>query len=83
MKPRLPALLSINGRDLGTAGFLALHGPFTAHVTGNFVTFAAETVLVTFKYCGQANGAAGLFHGCDPGPGSAASCLCAICRCCR
>ena len=51
MKPRLPALLSINGRDLDTAGFLALHGSFTAHVTGNFVTFAAATVLGTFECC--------------------------------
>ncbi len=70
MKARLPALLSINGRDLDTAGFLALHGPFTAHITGNFVTFAAETMLGTFECCGQTIGAAGLLHGRDPGPAS-------------
>ncbi|HEY0125435.1 MAG TPA: DUF1275 family protein [Rhizobium sp.] len=47
MKPSLPTLLSINGGYVDTAGFLALHGLFTAHVTGNFVTFAAAMVLGT------------------------------------
>ncbi|MDR3455327.1 MAG: DUF1275 family protein [Rhodoferax sp.] len=39
---RLPVLLSLNGGYLDTAGFLALHGLFTAHVTGNFVTIGAS-----------------------------------------
>ena len=37
----LPVLLSFNGGYVDTAGFLALQGLFTAHVTGNFVTLAA------------------------------------------
>jgi uncharacterized membrane protein YoaK (UPF0700 family) len=47
MKPSLPTLLSINGGYVDTAGFLALHGLFTAHVTGNFVTLGASLVLGT------------------------------------
>lgn len=47
MKPTLPTLLSLNAGYVDTAGFLALHGLFTAHVTGNFVTFAASMVLGT------------------------------------
>jgi uncharacterized membrane protein YoaK (UPF0700 family) len=39
-----PLLLSVNGGYVDTAGFLALQGLFTAHVTGNFVT--AGTALV-------------------------------------
>ena len=47
MKPTLPSLLSINGGYVDTAGFLALQGLFTAHVTGNFVTLGAALVLGT------------------------------------
>lgn len=41
MKLTLPAVLSLNGGYVDTAGFLSLQGLFTAHVTGNFVTFGA------------------------------------------
>jgi uncharacterized membrane protein YoaK (UPF0700 family) len=44
MKLPLPVLLSLNAGYLDTAGFLALRGLFTAHVTGNFVTFGAAIV---------------------------------------
>jgi uncharacterized membrane protein YoaK (UPF0700 family) len=44
-QPLFPALLSLNGGFIDTAGFLALHGLFTAHVTGNFVTFGAAVAL--------------------------------------
>ena len=47
MKHFLPLVLSINGGYVDTAGFLALQGLFTAHVTGNFVTLAAALVLGT------------------------------------
>jgi len=47
MKPSLSALLSFNGGYVDTAGFLALQGLFTAHVTGNFVTLGASLVLGT------------------------------------
>lgn len=40
----LPQLLAFNGGYVDTAGFLALQGLFTAHVTGNFVTFGAALV---------------------------------------
>ena len=36
--------MSLNGGFVDTAGFLALQGLFTAHVTGNFVTFGAALV---------------------------------------
>jgi uncharacterized membrane protein YoaK (UPF0700 family) len=45
MKPGFPVLLSLNGGFVDTAGFLALAGLFTAHVTGNFVTLAASLVF--------------------------------------
>jgi uncharacterized membrane protein YoaK (UPF0700 family) len=47
MKISLPAFLSLNAGYVDTAGFLALQGLFTAHVTGNFVTLGAALVLGT------------------------------------
>jgi uncharacterized membrane protein YoaK (UPF0700 family) len=47
MKLSLPLLLSANGGYVDTAGFLALHGLFTTHVTGNFVTLGAALALGT------------------------------------
>jgi uncharacterized membrane protein YoaK (UPF0700 family) len=44
MKLTLPVLLSVNGGYVDAAGFLALHGLFTTHVTGNFVTLGAALV---------------------------------------
>jgi uncharacterized membrane protein YoaK (UPF0700 family) len=45
MKPpsisAIPVLLSVTAGYVDTAGYLALQGLFTAHVTGNFVTLAA------------------------------------------
>jgi len=41
----IASLLSFNGGFVDTAGFLGLHGLFTAHVTGNFVTLGAALVL--------------------------------------
>jgi uncharacterized membrane protein YoaK (UPF0700 family) len=46
-KPWLPLLLSFTAGYVDTSGFLALQGLFTAHVTGNFVTFGASLVLGT------------------------------------
>ena len=43
----LPLVLSLNAGYVDTAGFLALQGLFTAHVTGNFVTLGASLVLGT------------------------------------
>src|ERR1700685_1385923 len=47
MKPSLSTLLSLNAGYVDTAGFLALSGLFTAHVTGNFVTLGASLALGT------------------------------------
>jgi uncharacterized membrane protein YoaK (UPF0700 family) len=47
VKPTLPSLLSFNGGYVDTAGYLALQGLFTAHVTGNFVTIGAALVFGT------------------------------------
>jgi uncharacterized membrane protein YoaK (UPF0700 family) len=47
MRLSLPILLSFNAGYVDTAGFLALQGLFTAHVTGNFVTFGAAVVYGT------------------------------------
>jgi uncharacterized membrane protein YoaK (UPF0700 family) len=41
VRPSVPTLWSFNGGYVDTAGYLALHGLFTSHVTGNFVTFGA------------------------------------------
>ena len=41
VRPSVPALWSFNGGYVDTAGFLTLHGLFTSHVTGNFVTLGA------------------------------------------
>jgi uncharacterized membrane protein YoaK (UPF0700 family) len=46
-RARLPLLLSLNAGYVDTAGFLALQGLFTAHVTGNFVTLGASLALGT------------------------------------
>lgn len=43
----LSLLMSLNAGFVDTAGFLALQGLFTAHVTGNFVTFGATMVQGT------------------------------------
>lgn len=43
-KSVLPTILSVMAGYVDTAGFLALHGLFTAHVTGNFVTIGAALV---------------------------------------
>ena len=47
IKLPLSPLLSLTGGYVDTAGFLALQGLFTAHVTGNFVTLGATLVLGT------------------------------------
>lgn len=46
-KVNVPNLLSLNAGFVDTIGFLVLHGLFTAHVTGNFVTLGASLVLGT------------------------------------
>jgi uncharacterized membrane protein YoaK (UPF0700 family) len=45
MKPTLPLLLSFNGGYVDVSGFLALHGLFTVHVTGNLATLGASLVF--------------------------------------
>lgn len=47
MKSALSALLSFNAGYVDTAGYLALQGLFTAHVTGNFVTIGAALAFGT------------------------------------
>jgi len=43
----LPLLLTFNGGFVDAAGFLALQGLLSAHITGNFVTVPAALVLGT------------------------------------
>ncbi len=45
--PAMPVLLSVTAGYVDTAGYLALQGLFTAHVTGNFVTLGASLVTGT------------------------------------
>lgn len=45
--PALPIVLSAEAGYVDTAGFLALQGLFTAHVTGNFVTLGATLAFGT------------------------------------
>src|SRR5260370_37601481 len=40
----VPLLCRFNGGYVATTSFLALHGLFAAHVTGNFVTLGASLV---------------------------------------
>lgn len=47
MRLPLPVLLSVIGGYVDSAGFLALQGLFSSHVTGNFVTLSAALVLGT------------------------------------
>jgi uncharacterized membrane protein YoaK (UPF0700 family) len=47
MKRSLPLVLSVNAGYVDSAGFLALQGLFSAHVTGNVVTLGAALVLGT------------------------------------
>ena len=47
MRPSVPTLWSFNGGYVDTAGFLTLHGLFTSHVTGNFVTLGAAIAYGT------------------------------------
>lgn len=45
--PAMPVLLSVTAGYVDTAGYLALQGLFTAHVTGNFVTLGASLISGT------------------------------------
>jgi uncharacterized membrane protein YoaK (UPF0700 family) len=45
--PALPVLLSLIAGYVDTAGYVALQGLFTAHVTGNFVTLGASLMSGT------------------------------------
>jgi uncharacterized membrane protein YoaK (UPF0700 family) len=45
VRSAVPNLLSLNAGFVDTIGFLVLHGLFTAHVTGNFVTLGASLVV--------------------------------------
>jgi uncharacterized membrane protein YoaK (UPF0700 family) len=45
MKLSLPVLPSVIGGYVDSAGFLALQGLFSSHVTGNFVTLGAALIL--------------------------------------
>lgn len=45
MRYVLLVLLSFNAGYVDAAGFLALHGLFTTHVTGNFVTLGASVAM--------------------------------------
>lgn len=47
MRATLPSLLSLNAGYVDAAGFVALQGLFTTHVTGNFVTLGAALALGT------------------------------------
>src|SRR5260221_4247403 len=47
MKLTFPTVLSFNGGYVDSAGYLAVQGLFTAHVTGNFVTIGAALVFGT------------------------------------
>jgi uncharacterized membrane protein YoaK (UPF0700 family) len=49
----VPGLLSFNGGFVDTAGFLGLHGSFTAHVTGNLVALGAALVFGTHGVIGK------------------------------
>jgi uncharacterized membrane protein YoaK (UPF0700 family) len=53
MKLSLPVLLSVNGGYVDCAGFLALQGLFSSHVTGNFVTLGAALVLGSSAVVGK------------------------------
>ena len=44
MQWNLSKVLSFNAGYVDTASFLALHGLFAAHVTGNFVTLGAALI---------------------------------------
>jgi uncharacterized membrane protein YoaK (UPF0700 family) len=46
-RPPITTLLSFNAGYADTAGFMALHGLFSAHVTGNFVTIGAALAFGT------------------------------------